>query len=59
MIRLRHWIIRFLMTEDGPTAVEYAILAASIIALCVLAIAQLGSTTNVVFTNNAGKISAS
>jgi pilus assembly protein Flp/PilA len=59
MIRLRHWIIGFLRTEEGPTAVEYAILAASVIALCVLAIAQLGSTTNVVFTNNAGKISAS
>jgi pilus assembly protein Flp/PilA len=59
MIRFRHWIIRFLSTEDGPTAVEYAILAATVIGLCVLAVAQFGATTNGVFTSGAGKISAS
>jgi len=59
MNRLRRQIISFLRSEDGPTAVEYAVLAAAVIALCVLAIAQLGATTSTVFTNEAAKISAS
>jgi pilus assembly protein Flp/PilA len=56
---LRRQIIRFLRSEDGPTAVEYAIMAAAVIGVCVLAITQLGATTNTVFTNGATRITAS
>jgi pilus assembly protein Flp/PilA len=36
---------RFLKSEDGPTAIEYAVLASMIIAVCVLAIGAFGDNT--------------
>ena len=59
MKRLRKLIATFLRVEDGPTAVEYAIMAAAVIGVCILAITQLGATTNSVYTNSANKITAS
>ena len=56
---LRKLIATFLRAEDGPTAVEYAIMAAAVIGVCILAITQLGATTNSVYTNSANKITAS
>jgi len=38
--------VAFLKKEDGPTAVEYAVMLALIIAVLVAAIANIGSTTN-------------
>jgi pilus assembly protein Flp/PilA len=40
---------RFLKSEDGPTAVEYAIMLALIILVCVFAIKTLGINSNSVF----------
>ena len=57
MNRLGQRIMQFLRTEDGPTAVEYAVMAAAVIAVCVLAIAQFGQTTSSIYTNQADKIS--
>ena len=37
---------RFLSCEDGPTAVEYAVMLGLIIMVCVLSIGQLGTTTS-------------
>lgn len=37
---------RFLISDDGPTAVEYAFMAGFIIAVCVAAIGNLGTATN-------------
>ncbi len=34
---------KFLTTEDGPTAVEYAVMLALIIALCLTAIGAIGT----------------
>ena len=39
-------VVEFLKREDGPTAVEYAVMLALIIAICITAITVLGTTTN-------------
>ena len=36
---------RFLVSEDGPTAVEYAVMLALIIIVCLTAITALGTAT--------------
>ncbi|MGP0062641.1 MAG: Flp family type IVb pilin [Isosphaeraceae bacterium] len=40
---------RFLISEDGPTAVEYAVMLALIVVACVTIIGQLGKTVNNTF----------
>ena len=40
---------RFVISEDGPTAVEYAVMLALIIVVCLAAITTLGSNANSVF----------
>jgi len=42
---------RFLVSEDGPTAVEYAVMLALIIIVCLTAISNLGQAVNTTFTN--------
>jgi pilus assembly protein Flp/PilA len=44
-------LVRFLKTEDGPTAVEYAVMLALIIVVCIAAITTLGSNANSTFSN--------
>ncbi len=39
-------VVRFLNAEDGPTAVEYALMLAMIILVCFVAIGSIGSQTN-------------
>jgi pilus assembly protein Flp/PilA len=41
----------FLSREDGPTAVEYAVMLALIIVVCIAAITALGTNANATFTN--------
>ncbi len=43
----------FLKEDDGPTAVEYAVMLALIIVVCIAAIVTLGSNTNQTFSNSA------
>ena len=43
--------VRFLKKEDGPTAVEYAVMLALIIVVCIVAITTLGSNANETFGN--------
>jgi pilus assembly protein Flp/PilA len=48
------WIARtvqFLREEDGPTAVEYAVMLALIVVVCIAAITTLGSNANNTFSN--------
>jgi pilus assembly protein Flp/PilA len=40
----------FLVNEDGPTAVEYAVMLALIIVVCITAITTLGSNANNTFS---------
>jgi pilus assembly protein Flp/PilA len=51
---MRKWyerVARFLRAEDGPTAVEYAVMLALIIVVCITAITALGTNANKVFSN--------
>jgi pilus assembly protein Flp/PilA len=43
-------VVDFLKREDGPTAVEYAVMLALIIVVCIAAIATLGSNANLTFS---------
>lgn len=47
---------RFLVSEDGPTAVEYAVMLALIIIVCLTAISAVGTNTAAQFNNIATKI---
>ena len=49
--KLRQSVVNFLKAEDGPTAVEYAVMLALIIVVCIGAITTLGSKANNVFSN--------
>ena len=40
---------RFLVAEDGPTAVEYAVMLALIIVVCLTAITTIGTQANTTF----------
>ena len=44
-------VSRFLQDESGPTAVEYAVMLALIIVVCITAITTLGNNANSVFNN--------
>jgi pilus assembly protein Flp/PilA len=48
---LKRRVIAFLKEEDGPTAVEYAVMLALIIVVCTTAVAMLGENTNSSFSN--------
>ena len=41
----------FLVSEDGPTATEYAVMLALIIIVALAAITGLGSTVSTIFSN--------
>jgi pilus assembly protein Flp/PilA len=43
-------IKRFLASEDGPTAVEYAVMLALIIVVCLTAVKAVGTNANNKFT---------
>ncbi len=45
--------VRFLQAEDGPTAVEYAVMLALILVVCITAITAVGSNANKTFNNAA------
>jgi pilus assembly protein Flp/PilA len=40
---------RFMVSEDGPTAVEYAVMLALIIIVCLTAISTIGTNANTTF----------
>jgi len=42
---------RFLASEDGPTAVEYAVMLALIVIVCLTAIGTIGTNANTTFDN--------
>jgi pilus assembly protein Flp/PilA len=52
-------LVRFLKQEAGPTAVEYAVMLAVIIVVCVTAIGSLGSQANATFGATGTKAAAS
>ena len=46
---LKNAVVNFLKREDGPTAVEYAVMLALIIVVCIAAISALGSNASNTF----------
>lgn len=52
-------VVAFLKQEDGPTAVEYAVMLALIIVVCISAIATIGSNANGTFALVASQVSSS
>jgi pilus assembly protein Flp/PilA len=47
---------RFLREEDGTTAVEYAVMLALIIAVCITAVSSVGSTNDGSLKDSLGKL---
>jgi pilus assembly protein Flp/PilA len=50
LVRFRSFLAEFLAREDGPTAVEYAVMLALIIVVCITAITTVGTKANATFT---------
>jgi pilus assembly protein Flp/PilA len=48
---------RFLVSEDGPTAVEYAVMLALIVIVCLTAISSIGQKAKNTFSNVANSLS--
>jgi pilus assembly protein Flp/PilA len=49
-------VVNFVKREDGPTAVEYAVMLALIIVVCIVAITAIGTNANKTFTNVANNL---
>ena len=47
---------RFLASEDGPTAVEYAVMLALIVIVCLTAIQAIGTNASATFQEVADQI---
>jgi pilus assembly protein Flp/PilA len=56
--RMSLCVVDFLRREDGPTAVEYAVMLALIIVVCIAAIATLGSNANTTFSSVGSAVGA-
>jgi pilus assembly protein Flp/PilA len=59
MKKFSNALVSFLKNEDGPTAVEYAVMLALIIVVCIAAITTLGNNANNTFTTVGTKIAGS
>ena len=49
MSQFNQFWLRFLQEEDGPTAVEYAVMLALIIVVCIIAITTIGTQTDKIY----------
>lgn len=54
MTKFANSIKKFLVSEDGPTAVEYAVMLALIIVVCLAAVSTVGTRANQKFTDVGG-----
>ena len=50
MRKFKNALVKFLKAEDGPTAVEYAVMLALIIVVCIAAITAIGTNANSTFS---------
>lgn len=58
MKNLASKVQRFLVSEDGPTAVEYAVMLALIVIVCLTAIRSVGTNANQTFTDVAAELAS-
>lgn len=56
MSNFAYKIQRFWESEDGPTAVEYAVMLALIVVTCLAAITSIGSRAKSTFTKVAAQL---
>lgn len=56
MMNFAKKVQRFLTSEDGPTAVEYAVMLALIVIVCLSAISAIGTNANLTFQEVADSI---
>jgi pilus assembly protein Flp/PilA len=59
MRKFTNSIVKFLKSEDGPTAVEYAVMLALIIVVCLAAITAIGTKGSQTFQTVADKLGGS
>jgi pilus assembly protein Flp/PilA len=50
---------RFILSEDGPTAVEYAVMLALIIVVCLTAIQAIGTNASSTFSSVSTQLGSS
>ncbi len=50
MRNLTRYMVSFLKAEDGPTAVEYAVMLSLIVVVCIASITTIGSNANATFS---------
>ncbi len=51
LVRFARTVVHFLKGEDGPTAVEYAVMLALIIVVIAAAVSNIGVTTNSMYND--------
>ena len=56
MYRISSAIVRFFRREDGPTAVEYAVMLALIISVVSVGVASVGSSSGKSFSASSGSL---
>jgi pilus assembly protein Flp/PilA len=56
MKRMLDGVKTFLASEDGPTAVEYAVMLALIIVVCLSTVSSIGTKANAKFQSAASKL---
>jgi pilus assembly protein Flp/PilA len=54
---MKRFILKFLISDDGPTSVEYAVMLAMIIGVCIISIDLMGRSTAASFSDSASEIS--
>ena len=54
---MKRIILKFLVCDDGPTAVEYAVMLAMIVVVCLISINFMGRSTAASFDDSANQIS--
>jgi pilus assembly protein Flp/PilA len=59
MKKLQQWAVDFLKNEEGPTAVEYAVMLALIIVVCLAAITTIGTNSSQTFSKIGSSIASS
>ena len=58
MTKLSRLVVNFLKKESGPTSVEYAVMLALIIVVCIAAIQALGTNASSTFTTVGNTVGA-
>lgn len=59
VLAVTHFWQGFLQGEDGPTAVEYAVMLGLIVVVCLAAVSALGGNANATFTSVSSSLAGS